>query len=304
MEKKYRIIGFAGRARSGKSTLAKVLKEEQNAVVITIASYLKGLCCDILDVTPKELDEMKVNGTEIELKADAIEKIAQETNINNSMIANVLSSCPIHNVREMLQIIGTEVIRKYNPNWHINKMKDEIDSYPKDQLIVIDDVRFPNEREAIESYDNSIVLFIMNPRKIDNVSNHESERSLFWYNFDMKRVIINYTNSYKFIAEFLDMQANNFEDFTENRMKYEKYIGKSDNMYGVRYRDRKIFDYLLSVLPKCRIRYTVDGYPYVELSYVDDLSTFICIMNEINQDKEKFDGIVNPYIIENLKLYL
>lgn len=304
MENKYRIIGFAGRARSGKSTLAKVLKEEQGAVVITIASYLKGLCCDILDVTPKELDEMKVNGTEIELKADAIEKIAQATNINNTMIANVLSSYPIHNVRQMLQIIGTEVIRKYNPNWHINKMKAEIESYPQDKLIVIDDVRFPNEREAIESYDNSIVLFIMNPRKIDNVSNHESERSLFWYNFDRKRVIINYTNIYKLIAEFLDMQANNFEDFTENRMKYEKYIGKSDDMYGVRYRDKKIFDYLLSVLPKCRIRYTVDGYPYVELNYVDDLSTFICIMNEINQDEEKFDGIVNPYIIENLKLYL
>ena len=304
MEKKYRIIGFAGRARSGKSTLAKVLKEVQGAVVITIASYLKGLCCDILDVTPKELDEMKVNGTEIELKADAIEKIAQETNINNTMIANVLSSYPINNVRQMLQIIGTEVIRKYNPNWHINKMKAEIESYPQDQLIVIDDVRFPNEREAIESYANSIVLFIMNPRKIDNVSNHESERSLFWYNFDRKRVIINYTNIYKFVAEFLDMQENNFEDFTENRMKYEKFIGGSDDMYGVRYRDRRTFDCILSLLPQCCICYGTDGYPYLDLSSNDDLGVFISIMNEINQDEHKYDGIANPYIIENLKLYL
>ena len=42
------IIGFAGRARSGKTHLSELLSKESNAKIFTIAKYLKLLCCEIL----------------------------------------------------------------------------------------------------------------------------------------------------------------------------------------------------------------------------------------------------------------
>ena len=47
---KKKIIAFAGRQRSGKTQLAKLLKNEDDAVIVTIASALKKLCCDILGI--------------------------------------------------------------------------------------------------------------------------------------------------------------------------------------------------------------------------------------------------------------
>ena len=40
---KLRLIGFAGRKRSGKTSLAEYLKNEENAIIITIADFLKYL---------------------------------------------------------------------------------------------------------------------------------------------------------------------------------------------------------------------------------------------------------------------
>lgn len=39
---KKKIIAFAGRQRSGKTQLAKLLKNEDDAVIVTIASALKN----------------------------------------------------------------------------------------------------------------------------------------------------------------------------------------------------------------------------------------------------------------------
>ena len=56
-ENKLRLIGFAGRKRSGKTTLAKYLKNEENAIIITIADFLKYLCCDLMNMSYEELNE-------------------------------------------------------------------------------------------------------------------------------------------------------------------------------------------------------------------------------------------------------
>jgi hypothetical protein len=47
----------------------------------------------------------------------------------------------------MLQFIGTDYIRKYNKDWHVNKIREMID---ENTNYVIDDVRFPNEKKLIE----------------------------------------------------------------------------------------------------------------------------------------------------------
>ena len=67
MTDKRKIIGFAGRKRSGKTCLAKVLQENEGAVIITIADYLKRLCCKLLEMSYDELIETKKKDYELEI---------------------------------------------------------------------------------------------------------------------------------------------------------------------------------------------------------------------------------------------
>lgn len=46
------IIGFAGRARSGKSTLAQVLHNEEGYQILTIANYLKNYVVNCWGIYP------------------------------------------------------------------------------------------------------------------------------------------------------------------------------------------------------------------------------------------------------------
>ena len=140
----YNIIAFAGRKRSGKTCLCKMLQQEENAVIITIANYLKYLCCELMNMSYEELNEKKDNGYTFNVVPDEkwFNIISKRTNISIEDIKNELQGKHITSIRELLQVIGTDVIRKYNENWHVQKMIEEIESYSEDKLIVIDDVRF------------------------------------------------------------------------------------------------------------------------------------------------------------------
>ncbi len=187
-----KIIAFAGRKRSGKGILSNLIKENtDNTVIVTIANYLKLLCCDILSIDYDMLLRKKDNGDILNVKSDYrwYNIISKRTNIPYEVVETELKDKVFKNVRELLQIIGTDLIRKYNPQWHVNCMIDDINSYGDDYTIVIDDVRFPNEREAIEKMGGK-VFFIIRPNYFD-VSNHISETSLRWQNFDSNSIIIN-----------------------------------------------------------------------------------------------------------------
>lgn len=212
-----RIIAFAGRKRSGKTLLAKFLRNEYGAVIITIADYLKHLCCNILNINYETLIEWKDNGHLLNVLPDEhwFKIISKETGIPYNIVEQELVTKMIHDIREMLQVVGTDVIRKYNADWHVTKMIEGIESFKKEQIIVIDDVRFPNERKAIESFGGE-VFFIINSFNND-VSNHESEKSLLWRDFDAAHVILNTKiGKDEFITNFKLHYENDFKQNIPN----------------------------------------------------------------------------------------
>lgn len=211
-----KLIAFAGRKRSGKTCLAKLLQQEENAIIITIADYLKHLCCDLMDMSYQELLEKKDNGYTFDIVPNQrwFNLISKRTNIDVDNIKNELEDKHIKTIRELLQVVGTDVIRKYNENWHVNKMIEEIQSYSEDKLIVIDDVRFPNEKNAIFSLSGE-TFFIIRPNMLE-VSNHASETSLKWQDFDEKHIIINDTTEEIYKLHFLTHYRNNFDLFIPN----------------------------------------------------------------------------------------
>ena len=331
MEKRLNLIGFAGRARSGKTTLCKFLQKEKNAKIVTIASYLKKLCCEVLSMDMYTLLEYKDNNTELNFAFNdtAYKVLNDKTGISLDTLHQELDNVIIHTIREMLQVVGTNVIRKYNSNWHVDQMREEILSYDNNTMVVIDDVRFPNERQAIEEL-GGIVLFIIRP-SFDYISNHISETSLKWYNFSDTHIILNYTNIYALFADFDIMVKNNFNIIPPIRNAYENANKLENHMFGIQYDDIAAMEIMFSEYFKEVVSIdNSDTYPAMVIkthkyyilknniltlrqeadAYQDYSRWYDEYRNALNREipistqKNGAIFISNPYVIENMKLYL
>lgn len=242
--KKYKIIAFAGRARSGKSELAQLLKEKHNAKIITIANYLKYLCCDILQITYDELNELKNNKTILNLVPDEnwADIISKQTGIDKKIVTDSLDGVIIKDIRHMLQFVGTDVIRKYKPIWHVEKMKEDITNNSVSyNIFAVDDVRFPNEKNAIEELGGEC-FFIVRPSTIKEAINHISETSLSWQDFQYNKILINDVPIDFLKRNFLRAYENNFEKLNWIFMSENEQYLCMNLKYGLSHKDEELFD--------------------------------------------------------------
>lgn len=180
------VIGFCGRMRSGKGELASVC-EKYGYKRLSFATPLKELCSNILGISVDELNKLKNNNSEIffGFTSDVCKVMSRQTNIPLAVVETVCLGKVTPTVRDMLQKIGTTLIRSYNYNWHVDKIREMMQD---NSDYVLDDVRFPNEKSMIENMGGDC-WFVVRPT-LENVSNHESETSLKW-NSCGDKVIIN-----------------------------------------------------------------------------------------------------------------
>ena len=314
MIKKNRIIAFAGRKRSGKSMLAKGMREySSNIVIVTIADNLKFLCCKLLNRTYDELNQMKDDGTIFEVKVDDywVSTIKRELNISDNIIRKEIGGHIFTNVREVLQIIGTDLIRKYSPDWHIDKTIERINSYGDDKIIVVDDVRFPNEKRKIEEIGGD-VYFIIRPNYWD-VSNHPSEIALKYTDFCNNRIIINeysqeqmvtYFNALYFAEEHID--ENEYPILLCANPWYSEHvmdITTDDTAFNL---NRQVIIKRVIKQNKGCILFRVKGIITFKSDDADSLNMFrrIIMNNRRGSDGCKSYSVYNPLTNEILKLYL
>lgn len=143
------IITLSGKARSGKNTLADMLKAEieecgYNVCEIAFADYLKLIC----------EKHYGWNGVKDELG------------------------------RSILQQVGTDKIRKINPDFWVNIVDETIQILKHDyQYFLITDARFPNEIQYFKKQKyNVLSLYIERPDLQSNLNNeqlqHISENSM------------------------------------------------------------------------------------------------------------------------------
>ena len=203
------IIGFSGRMRSGKSTLADIC-EKQGYKKLYFALPLKEMCAKFLNVTIDELNRLKNEKIPINISLDdkSVDFFSNETDIPKEIVTKIFNQKTIHDVRELIQFIGTDLIRSFNMNWHVNKIRQMIKPNEK---YVIEDVRFPNEKQMIEDIGGD-TWFVIRP-KLDNISHHISEESLKWQDFGDKVIINN---------KSLDYLEMTWENFLNNYKKSNK----------------------------------------------------------------------------------
>lgn len=198
MNTKHKLIAFAGRKRSGKGLLSNAIcdtyiENNPKPIILTIANYLKELCCELLCVDFDTLIEWKDDNTKkfsIKPNERWFNLINKKTQIDINDIKSVIEGKTFTSIRQLLQIIGTDLIRKYQPEWHVNSLIKDIKENLEFRDVVIDDVRFPNEKKAIEELGGR-VFFIIRPNWFYNITNHISETSLKWQDFKSEDIIIN-----------------------------------------------------------------------------------------------------------------
>jgi dephospho-CoA kinase len=173
------IIGIIGNKQVGKDTFADILCKHYNYKKYSFADPLKRTCKELFDLTDEQLTNPILKET--------VDKRWNKT------------------PRQILQFIGTDIIRKYVAkdfwitrfeNWLLKENSNKI---------VIPDIRFSNELEAVKNK-NAIIIKI--ERINNNLSdNHISELELNSYNgydiyinnnFDTKE------DYEKFLLELLD----------------------------------------------------------------------------------------------------
>ena len=303
------LIGFCGRKRAGKGVLSEIVKEKYDGVIVTAANYLKYICCELLGYTLEELNERKDNGYVFFLHPSYqwYDTIHKWTGIEIKYIKKEIAGIKFNNVRQVLQVIGTDCIRRYNPSWHVECMVKDIKKYLNEgKTVVVDDVRFPNERKAIEDLGGEC-YYIVRPLT-DNVSNHISETSLTWDMFADDHVIINNNtldNFKKHFDEHLSINGNseNAHPIFLNEMPY---FQKMNNLFGKE--KTKLVEKILAQNKDYDL-FKDKGVFRFKPSKSSEFAEFIKELYGIKivdnkRMKHIYYKIYNPLIIENLKRHI
>ena len=205
------IIGFCGRKGSGKTELAKIC-EEFGYKRLYFAEPIKRIISELLSCTIDELNELKTVERKYTFGTMDIAFIAKETDIPVDYLNSMLNGVVFNNVRQIMQYIGTDVIRYYDSNWHVKKIKEQIKEGEK---YVIDDVRFQNEAEMINDMGGDL-WFVTRPI-IKGLSKHESENSILWQKID--NIIVNDKSLEYLKFHWRTFMENGYEDSLEKRTK-------------------------------------------------------------------------------------
>ena len=285
-----KIIGFGGRIGSGKSELAKIC-QDAGYKKLYFALPLKQLVADLIQVRLEEINGLKNVEKDYDFNQEDYLFLSKETGIPIETVEKEMSPIKFKTVRQLLQFIGTDLIRKYNTDWHVNRIRAMIN---EDDNYVIDDIRFPNELNLVRELGGDC-WFIIRPT-INNISNHESETSLTWKDFGNKLIINDSNlNLFKFRWETF------FEKYDESIAKRDKYINSKSvaELYDLISEPLSVFDLL---------EMSIWLFKYKEREFDCNKIKKVTQDEEMAVDIEYNDGtheyVKNPLNIENLKLCL
>ena len=288
------VVSFSGRKSSGKSECANYL-QKKGFIILNFADALKEVISKVLNITMYDLEIYKNNSNIVfTLNNDQYNQLSIKLDIPYEDIYNVISQYenPNHisgtyTIRELLQIIGTDLIRKKNPDWHVQKLKQKIDLSSGNNYCIAD-TRFLNEKNFIESI-NGILFFIIRPDKNVDVSNHISETQLNWTYFS-RNCISEYEslsledrtrlNNYIIVNNKIPIgMFNQVDYYLYNYLHPNLLLQTFDNNDNYKYREQ-----LKSKL-------------FLEVNYKNAyLAGYIFLNNKIKEN-------LSPFLYENYKLW-
>lgn len=222
-----KLILISGKARSGKNQLAEYLTTEFQSQGLTtttesFAAPLKDQCKENFKGLKEILDNIS---EEIKTTAYSLVNAKDEIFQRGRFIAleNALNKLKIEDehwyenktsiTRNILQIVGTNIVRNVDDNWWSKQLRSKVISSQKD-VILVSDCRFPGEIETLSdlNYTHLYETFTIRVnRNINNdglVSVHSSETALdewtIWdYIVDNNGMLKDLKESARIIVEYI-----------------------------------------------------------------------------------------------------
>lgn len=181
------LIGFAGKAASGKTTAAQYLKNQlgDDIQVLPMAAMLRreleaflpqaGAAAKVPLIYGDQQDklvEFSINGQQASQACPAWgDFVARNADIQKQPGITVVT------VRRMLQWWGTEYRRRQDPDYWVKAWEGAYRQLKTTtQHVLVDDVRFPNEVEVV--HHNGGVLVRVERPGFNGANDHSSENSL------------------------------------------------------------------------------------------------------------------------------
>lgn len=149
-------ILISGQKGAGKTTVGNALKNEflnlgVSTLELNIADYLKHACSKVSKIdlslfyTAKD-QPIDIHPLSLRQRLH-LARLYSITNVKAVKLIRLLRNKSFSSLREMLQYIGTEVLREIEPDCHI-RMFEKLARRSNAQVIVCSDVRFLNEKKA------------------------------------------------------------------------------------------------------------------------------------------------------------
>ncbi len=186
-----KVIVLVGPKSCGKTTTFNLLKEnverdfEGKVVVeLTLAGKLKSTVGSVFNLSHAQLNDPVLKEAYLEdpiyIEAAQVEALVEQfghkADYNTHIRDHVGKVC--NTPRELLQYVGTQVLRRLDDNIHINTLIKQIND-DENRVYVVTDARFTNEFEFFEKAfgRNFVPLYIKNPNAevIADQATHESE---------------------------------------------------------------------------------------------------------------------------------
>lgn len=195
------IIGVSGKKQGGKTTMVNTLRQLlPNSVILRFADFLKQIV--LMCFIPSEW-----NWT--------IEDLDLEENKNRP------TPCG-RTVRQLLQIIGTDWFRNLYDNCWITAWKKMVLNTQGAEYVLVPDVRFPNELEAIQQMGGKVIRLTRAPFR--DQDQHVSEIALDEVEYDTKNVFGTDLLKFDYICDNVGMTMDEQARWTEEWV--ELVLGK------------------------------------------------------------------------------
>lgn len=177
------ILGFCGKKGSGKDTAAEVLLDKGWARV-SFADPLKDICAAVFGLKPAKFHHPEFKDIEFTEPLVLNEEHADNlltalsgvvySHQHAALVKELVVDKQIKTARELLQFIGTDVIRNaYSKTYWVDLAESKLKDWTERGVnVVFTDVRFKDEMEMIKDNGGQVLQI---KRNIDPVDNHSSE---------------------------------------------------------------------------------------------------------------------------------
>lgn len=166
-------IAITGKKGHGKDTFAKMIQAKDSSYIIThFAQRIKTVCAEVFEIPEETFHDpiAKEEKLDLPIVIDSyLDKL--ETHFGVDLDP---AGCVATSPRELLQFIGTEYVRKVNPDYWVDYIIQSTEGKDK---ILVPDMRFLNEAAKFRAAGGTIIKLVRLDLE-DSGDKHSSETEL------------------------------------------------------------------------------------------------------------------------------